>query len=183
MLSATSELGSRDARLADAFVSALRVQSRRPPSSSTRVTTAAAAAAAAAAVSSSSTEARAEGEVQHQHHQQQREEGGEGERGRIDAAAPLQRQPPPHRHSTLGYLCAAVWSAARDADFRAELFDAGAVQAVAAATATDGDHLRASRADHPAIIKNEFAVSALWWGGCKLTLFDPRLERRTVSNS
>ena len=63
-----------------------------------------------------------------------------------------------------------MWSAARDADFRAELFDAGAVQAVAAATATDGDHLRASRADHPAITKNEFAVSALWWGDVQVEL-------------
>ena len=179
MLSATSELGSRDARLASAFVSAVRVQSRRPLSSSTRVT--AAADAAAATVSSSSMEARGEEREEHQQQQQQQQqqrvEGGEGERVRVDAdaaaAAPLQRQAPPHRHSVLGYLCAAVWSAARDADFRAELFDAGAVQAIAAATATDGDHLRASRADHPAIIKNEFAVSALWWGECELGLFDP----------
>jgi len=54
-----------------------------------------------------------------------------------------------------------VWCAARDADFRAHLFDAGAVQAIAALSA-DGEHLRAPRADHPSVVKAELAVSALW---------------------
>ena len=66
------------------------------------------------------------------------------------------------RHAVLASLCAAVWCAARDADFREHLFAAGAVHALARVCAADTEHLRASRPDHPAVVKNELAVSALW---------------------